>query len=91
MGAAFVITDSGANSGLTGDPLRALIARMQEEFVVGAFILSGHFEDAKISRWYFGEPNVIAPDNFTLLPRESFRVLRSTILRFARHFGEGNL
>lgn len=86
MGAVFVISDAGANAGLTGEPLRALVRRMQEEFVVGAFILSSHPGDITLNHYYFGEENVVAPDNFADLPQESFHILKRTITTFAKRF-----
>jgi uncharacterized protein with von Willebrand factor type A (vWA) domain len=84
MGAVFVISDAGANAGLTGEPLRALVRRMQQEFLVGAFILTDNERDLKHNRYYFGDTNVVAPDHFADLPRESFRILKETIVQFAK-------
>jgi hypothetical protein len=86
MGAVFVISDAGANSGLTGEALRALIRRMQQEFLVGAFILTQSENDRQLNRYYFGNDNVVAPDHFADLPKESFRILRKTIIEFAKKF-----
>lgn len=84
MGAVFIISDSGANTGLTGEPLRALVRRMQEEFLVGAFVLSDQQEDVDMNRYY--SVQYCFPDHFADLPRESFSILRKTIINFARKF-----
>ena len=86
MGAVFVISDAGANAGLTGESLRALIRRMQQDFLVGAFILTTQERERQLNRYYFGSENVVAPNSFSDLPRESFQILKKTIVQFAKKF-----
>lgn len=84
VGAVFVISDSGANRGLTGPSLTELIRRLQKNYIVSNFILSTNKNEVAEAESYFGEKNVIAPKNFTDLPDEAFRVLRVTLERMLR-------
>jgi hypothetical protein len=84
VGAVFVISDSGANRGLTGPALTELIARLQKNYIVSNFILSTNANEIKEAKGYFGEKNVIAPVNFQDLPDEAFKVLRVTLERMLR-------
>lgn len=84
VGAVFVISDSGANQGLTGPALIELIQRLQKNYIVSNFILSTNQGEVKEAEKYFGEKNVIAPKNFGDLPDEAFRVLRVTLERMLR-------
>ena len=84
MGAVFVISDSGANRGIVGDPLKELIEEMQKDFTVMNFILTEYDEEVTSAKAYFGEDNVIAPRRFEDLPVEAFTVMRKTFTRLAK-------
>ncbi len=84
FGAVFVISDSGANSGLTGDALKRYIEDIQKNFLVTNFILTKSPQEIESAKHYFGEKNVIAPENFEDLPEESFKILRVTLERIMK-------
>lgn len=87
-GLVFVITDGGANAGLTGDVLRNYIEENRGRLTFKAFGLSGsdHERDS-IQNYlnnYFGESNCAYPEGFDSLPDEAFRVLRVNLMQFQR-------
>lgn len=86
-GAIFVISDSGANRGHTGDALKEIILRLQKNYLVSNFILSQHAQEIQEAKRYFGEENVVAPKSFGDLPDASFRVLRMALERMLRAQG----
>lgn len=88
FGAVFVISDSGANTGMINEELQQYIRKMQQHFIVMNFILASDPELIGLAQLYFGRKNVVAPAQFRDLPRESIRVL-SAVLReaFRRNMG----
>lgn len=85
-GAVFVISDSGANAGLVGEGLRKLIAELQEDHIVMNFLLGGQAGEIEAAKQLFGTANVVAPKRFGDLPREAFRVLRTTLDRVMKSY-----
>lgn len=85
-GAIFVISDSGANRGLIGQPLQLLIKELQRSYTVMNFILSSERSEIHDARSYFGDSNVVAPKSFSHLPDEAFSVLRITLDRVLRMY-----
>ena len=89
-GLIFVITDGGANRGLTGEALRAYIEENRGRLTFKAFGLSaGNGERQQIQDYlnsYFGESNCAYPESFESLPDEAFRVLRTNLIQFQRFF-----
>lgn len=84
LGAIFVLSDSGANSGLTGAALKSLVEEIQRSFMVSNFILTTDSGEVAGAREIFGERDVVAPSDFTQLCPESIRVLRGTLDDFRR-------
>lgn len=87
-GLIFVITDGGANAGLTGDALKNYIEENRGRLTFKGFGLSGSdHERASIQTYlnhYFGESNCAYPQGFDDLPDEAFRVLRVNLMQFQR-------
>ncbi len=87
-GLVFVITDGGANAGLTGNALKTYIEENRGRLTFKAFGLSGSAsERSGIQNFlnnYFGEGNCAYPEGFTNLPDEAFRVLRVNLMQFQR-------
>lgn len=87
-GLIFVISDGGANTGLTGEALRRFVEENRGRLTFKAFGLSGNnAERARIQahlNLYFGEGNCAYPKTFEELPDEAFRVLRANLIRFQR-------
>ncbi len=84
LGAIFVLSDSGANSGLTGTALKNRVEEIKRSFMVSNFILTTDSREIAAARKIFGERDVIAPPDFTQLCPESIRVLRGTLDEFRR-------
>lgn len=89
-GIIFVITDGGANRGLTGQQLRDYIDDNRGRLTFKAFGLSGNEgERQQIQAYlnlYFGESNCAYPQAFENLPDEAFRLLRTNLIQFQRFF-----
>ncbi len=83
-GAVFVVSDSGANAGMVGQPLKDYIEGMQKKYLVMNFILTHNPSEVAGAKAIFGESNVVAPANFEDLPEESFRILRVTLERILK-------
>lgn len=87
-GLIFVITDGGANAGLTGDALKNYIEENRGRLTFKGFGLSSSdHERASIQtylNYYFGESNCAYPQGFDDLPDEAFRVLRINLMQFQR-------
>ncbi len=83
-GAVFVISDSGANTGLTGSALKSYIEGMQKDFIVMNFILSDDSSEIEAANELFGGSNVVAPETFEQLPEEAFRILRVILERILK-------
>lgn len=87
-GIIFVITDGGANSGLTGEALRDYVEENRGRLTFKAFGLSGSVgERQQIQGYlnlYFGESNCAYPEKFEDLPDEAFRLLRTNLIQFKR-------
>lgn len=81
QGLVLVVSDSGANSGLTGQALANLVKDIQGRCLVQSFLLSDSNSEKREAEAQFGAENVIAVSKFPELPREAFRVLRSTFSR----------
>lgn len=90
-GLIFVITDGGANAGLTGDALRSYVEENRGRLTFKAFGLSGSdYERDSIQSYlnnYFGDSNCAYPEGFDDLPDEAFRVLRVNLMQFQRYLG----
>lgn len=90
-GLIFVITDGGANAGLTGDALRTYVEENRGRLTFKAFGLGGSdYERESIQSYlnnYFGESNCAYPEGFDDLPDEAFRVLRVNLMQFKRYLG----
>lgn len=84
FGAVFVISDSGANTGMTGTALAEYITDMQKTQIVMNFILSQSSREIQGAKQLFGDSNVVAPPTFRELPEESFNVLRVTLERILK-------
>ena len=89
-GIIFVITDGGANRGLTGQQLRDYIDDNRGRLTFKAFGLSSNeSERQQIQDYlnlYFGESNCAYPQTFEDLPDEAFRLLRTNLIQFQRFF-----
>lgn len=89
-GIIFVITDGGANRGLTGQQLSDYIDDNRGRLTFKAFGLSGgESERRQIQDYlnlYFGESNCAYPQAFENLPDEAFRLLRTNLIQFQRFF-----
>lgn len=89
-GIIFVISDGGANAGLTGDALRSYIEDNKGRLTFKAFGLSGNSNERDvIQRYlndYFGDSNCAYPKGFEDLPDEAFRVLRVNLIQFQKYF-----
>lgn len=87
-GLVFVITDGGANAGLTGDALKTYVEENRGRLTFKAFGLSGSdYERNSIQTYlndYFGDSNCAYPQGFEDLPDEAFRVLRVNLMQFQR-------
>lgn len=87
-GLIFVITDGGANRGLTGEALRDYVEENRGRLTFKAFGLSsGDHERQSIQEYlnlYFGESNCAYPEGFKDLPDEAFRLLRINLMQFQR-------
>lgn len=87
-GIIFVITDGGANRGLTGEALRDYVEENRGRLTFKAFGLSGSAgERQQIQQYlnlYFGESNCAYPQRFEDLPDEAFRLLRTNLIQFKR-------
>ncbi|MFA5933438.1 MAG: vWA domain-containing protein [Microgenomates group bacterium] len=88
-GLIVVITDGGANQGLTGDDLRDYVEENRGRLTFKAFGLSGNAnERQQIQNYlnlYFGESNCAYPEKFEDLPDEAFRLLRTCLIQFKRY------
>lgn len=84
LGAIFVLSDSGANSGLTGDSLKAKVDEVREHFVVSNFILTKSRGEVREAKAIFGDEHVVAPSDFKELCPETIRVLRGTLDGFRK-------
>ncbi len=87
IAAVFVISDSGANEGIQGQPLKDFIDGMRHDCTVTNFILTKEPKEVAEAKSYFGPQNVVAPDSFEELPDEAIRVLRRTMERAFRAQG----
>jgi len=89
-GLIFVITDGGANAGLTGQALKDYVEENRGRLTFKSFGLSaGTGERQQIQdylNFYFGESNCAYPESFESLPDEAFRVLRTNLIQFQRFF-----
>lgn len=89
-GLIFVITDGGANTGLTGNALRNYIEEHRGRLTFKAFGLSGSESERTTIRGYlnnyFGESNCAYPEGFEDLPDEAFKVLRVNLIQFQKYF-----
>lgn len=87
-GLIFVITDGGANAGLTGDDLQNYIGENRGRLTFKGFGLSNSDKErTQIQSYlnqYFGESNCAYPENFENLPDEAFRLLRINLMQFQR-------
>lgn len=81
-GLIFVITDGGANTGLTGDALKNYIEENRGRLTFKAFGFPGTEE---FLNNYFGESNCVYPKGFEDLPSEAFRLLRTALIQFQRY------
>lgn len=77
-GIAFLISDGGANKGLTGPALHELAQRIQQDFPVKGFALGGSKAELEA---VLGEGNVVGVDQFDDLPKEAFGMLRTELVR----------
>lgn len=84
LGAIFLLSDSGANSGITGEALAETAAEISRRYVLTNFILTRNQREIGAAKKIFGERNVVAPQDFTELCPESIRVLRGTLDSFRR-------
>lgn len=80
-GLIFVITDGGANAGLTGDELSNYIEENRGRLTFKAFGFPG---TETFLNEYFGESNCVYPKGFEDLPDEAFRVLRVSLMQFQK-------
>lgn len=89
-GLIFVITDGGANTGLTGQALRDYIEENRGRLTFKAFGLSSRAGERQqiqdYLNFYFDESNCAYPESFESLPDEAFRVLRTNLIQFQRFF-----
>lgn len=87
-GLIFVITDGGANAGLTGTALKSYIEENRGRLTFKAFGLSGsQNERNNIQNYlndYFGEGNCAYPEGFEDLPNAAFRLLRINLMQFQK-------
>ncbi|MDP2664057.1 MAG: vWA domain-containing protein [bacterium] len=87
-GIIFVITDGGANKGLTGEDLRNYVEENRGRLTFKAFGLSGNASERQqiqgYLNLYFGESNCAYPEKFENLPDEAFRLLRTNLIQFKR-------
>lgn len=86
-GIIFVITDGGANVGLTGSDLTQYIEDNRGRLTFKGFGLAGRGERGDVKQMlngYFGESNCAYPKTFAELPDEAFRVLRTNLMQFQR-------
>lgn len=87
-GLIFVLTDGGANAGLTGDALRDYVEENRGRLTFKAFGLSeGEHERESIQGYldhYFGESNCAYPEGIEDLPDEAARLLRVNLMQFQR-------
>ncbi|MBI2315405.1 VWA domain-containing protein [Candidatus Daviesbacteria bacterium] len=87
-GIIFVVTDGGANVGLTEEALRDYVEENRGRLTFKAFGLSGNaVERQQIQGYlnlYFGESNCAYPQKFEDLPDEAFRLLRTNLIQFRR-------
>ncbi len=87
-GLIFVITDGGANRGLTGEALRDFVEENRGRLTFKAFGLSSSAHERQAIQeylnLYFGESNCAYPEGFKDLPDEAFRVLRVNLMQFQR-------
>jgi len=81
-GLIFVITDGGANAGLTGAALKNYIEENRGRLTFKAFGFPG---TESFLNEYFGESNCVYPKGFEDLPSEAFRLLRTTLIQFQRY------
>jgi len=81
FGAIFVISDGGANSGLTGEALKNLIRENQKGMIIQGFGLGA---EGQALSGYFGEKNFVNPETFKKLPTAAFRILRVTLQRILK-------
>jgi uncharacterized protein YegL len=84
LGAIFVLSDSGANRGLTGSSLKAKVDEVREHFVVSNFILTSSSAEVSEAKSIFGDEHVVAPSDFRELCPETIRVLRGTLDGFRK-------
>lgn len=87
-GIIFVITDGGANRGLTGEALRDYVEENRGRLTFKAFGLSGNTSERQqiqgYLNLYFGESNCAYPKRFEDLTDEAFRLLRTNLIQFKR-------
>jgi hypothetical protein len=84
LGAIFLLSDSGANTGLTGDALAREALDIAQRYALTNFILTNNQREIDEAKKIFGEKNVVAPQDFNNLCPESIRVLRGTLDAFRR-------
>lgn len=80
-GLIFVITDGGANAGLTGSQLQNYIEENRGRLTFKAFGFPG---TEYFLNGLFGESNCVYPKEFEDLPDEAFRVLRVSLMQFQK-------
>lgn len=87
-GLIFVITDGGANQGLTGEALRDYVEENRGRLTFKAFGLSGDTNERQMIQQYlnlyFGQSNCAYPEKFEDLPNEAFKLLRANLIQFKR-------
>jgi len=81
-GLIFVITDGGANTGITGNELKTYIEENKGRLTFKAFGFPG---TQGFLNGYFGSSNCVYPKGFEDLPDEAFRLLRTTLIQFQRY------
>lgn len=81
-GLIFVITDGGANAGLTGQELINYIEENRGRLTFKSFGFPG---TETFLNQCFGESNCVYPKGFEDLPGEAFRLLRTTLIQFQRY------
>ena len=87
MPIVILVSDSDANSGMQGEFLKAKIAELQQKANVVSIILGASSNEVELSRYYFGEDNVVAPTAFEELPQETVKVIARMMRKFKRRNG----
>jgi len=80
-GLIFVISDGGANAGITGLELQNYIEEKKGKLTFKGFGLGGK----GILDYYFGAANCTYPDGIEDLPNKAYLVLRATLIQFQRY------